>query len=343
MRAGQTHVECETFVRKPEALAWIAKREAELKAPGGMFVAKVTDPTLAEVIDRYVATTEASIGRTKAQVLRSIKRYDIARKRCSGIRASDVVNFAETLKSNVQPQTVQNYLSHLSAVFAVAEPAWGYPLDRAAMRDAFAVVKRLGITARSVKRDRRPTLDELDTLLERFSERQEAKADALPMQRLVVFAIFSTRRQEEITRITWADLDEGGSRVMVRDMKNPGQKNGNDVWVNLPPEALAVIRAMPRLKGEPRIFPFHADSVSASFTRACKILGIENLHFHDLRHEGCSRLFEMGWTVPQVATVSGHRNWQSLQRYTHVRQTGDKFAGWPWLSRVTGRQQQSGR
>jgi hypothetical protein len=32
------------------------------------------------------------------------------------------------------------------------------------------------------------------------------------------------------------------------------------------------------------------------------------LHFHDLHHEGVSRLFEMGETIPHVAAVSGHRD-----------------------------------
>lgn len=33
----------------------------------------------------------------------------------------------------------------------------------------------------------------------------------------------------------------------------------------------------------------------------------------------------------QVASVSGHRSWQSLKRYTHMDEVGDKWAGWPWL------------
>ena len=45
---------------------------------------------------------------------------------------------------------------------------------------------------------------------------------------------------------------------------------------------------------------------------------------------GLSRLFEMGKTIPQAASVSGHRSWQSLQRYTHLRQTGDKYEHWQW-------------
>ena len=66
-------------------------------------------------------------------------------------------------------------------------------------------------------------------------------------------------------------------------------------------------------------------------TRACQQLEIKDLHFHDLRHEGVSWLFEMGRTIPQVAIVSGHRSWSSLKRYSHLRQAGDNFAGWKWL------------
>jgi integrase len=64
------------------------------------------------------------------------------------------------------------------------------------------------------------------------------------------------------------------------------------------------------------------------------MLDIKDLKFHDLRHEGVSRLFELGKTIPQVASVSGHRSWQNLQRYTHIRTVGDKWANWRWLETV---------
>jgi integrase len=150
---------------------------------------------------------------------------------------------------------------------------------------------------------------------------------------VIAFAIFSTRRQDEICRIVWSDLDEEGSRVLVRDMKDPDKKEGNDVWCELPPDAMNIIKSMPRVSDQ--IFPYNADAVSAAFTRACSFLGIPDLRFHDLRHDGISRLFEMGKNIPQAACVSGHRSWSSLQRYTHIRQTGDKYAGWEWLSLVT--------
>lgn len=67
------------------------------------------------------------------------------------------------------------------------------------------------------------------------------------------------------------------------------------------------------------------------------MLGIKDLHFHDLRHEGISRLFEMAQTIPQVASVSGHRSWQSLKRYTNMEEVGDKWANWKWLDVVAAK------
>lgn len=316
------HQEARTFDRRQAAKAWLARRETELAAPGGL--ERRPDPPLRDVIDRYVAESRKEIGRTKAQVLATIKTYDIADLACSKVTSAEIVAFARALP--VAPQTVQNYLSHLSAVFAVARPAWGYPLDQQAIKDAFAVAKRMGLTAKGRARDRRPTLAELDRIMEHFGEVRAKRPRSMPMRKIIAFAIFSTRRQEEITRIAWADYDK--TRVLVRDMKHPGDKAGNDTWCDLPPEATAIIETMPRTKGP--IFPYSTDAISAAFTRACAVLGIEDLHFHDLRHDGVSRLFEMGRTIPQAASVSGHRSWQSLKRYTHLRQSGDKYERWRW-------------
>jgi integrase len=246
----------------------------------------------------------------------------------------DVVTFArQKLDDGVQPQTVANYLSHLGAVFSIARAAWNYALDPQAIEDAWKVTKRLGMTRKSKVRDRRPSLEELDKLITHFIERSTRRPSSVPMHRLIAFAIFSTRRQEEITRIRWADLDAEGMRVLVRDMKNPGEKIGNDVWCDLPEQALSIIKSMP--KAADQIFPYSTDAVSAAFTRACQFLGIEDLHFHDLRHDGVSRLFELGLNIPHVAAVSGHRSWTSLKRYTHLRHTGDKYKAWKWMEALT--------
>jgi integrase len=202
----------------------------------------------------------------------------------------------------------------------------GYPLSRQEFDDAVTVIKKLGLIRKGNERNRRPTLEELDRLMEHFGRVRDHRPSSIPMRKIVGFALFSTRRQEEITLLRWEDLD--GDRILVRDMKHPGDKNGNNVYCELPPEALAIINSMPR-DGE-RIFPYSTDAISTAFTRACRILGIEDLRFHDLRHEGISRLFEMGRTIPHVAAVSGHRSWTSLKRYTHIRQSKDKYENWKW-------------
>jgi integrase len=316
------HREAQTFDRKQAARHWLFRRETELREPGAL--EKAPDPPLADVIDRYITESRRKIGRTKAQVLRTIKTHRIASLPCSKITSTDVVAFAQSLP--VQPQTVHNYLSHLAAVFAVAKPAWGYPLNRQAIKDAMVVTKRLGVTSKSRSRDRRPTLAELDRLMQHFGTVKARRPLSAPMQKIVIFALFSTRRLEEITRIRWDDYDE--NRVLVRDMKHPGDKQGNDTWCELPPPASAIIESMPKAAKE--IFPYSTDAIGAAFTRACKVLGIDDLVLHDMRHEGISRLFEMGRTIPQVASVSGHRSWQSLKRYTHLRSVGDKYENWSW-------------
>jgi integrase len=331
-REGEiVHRESRTFNDRAMAQGWLNRRETELEKPGGIEAAKIGKETLGDAIDKYIATSRKEIGRTKTQVLETLKGLNIANKRCRDIASQDIVELAELLSEDRQPQTVANYLSHLQSVFAIAKPAWGFELDPQAMAGAIKVTRRLGLTSKSKQRDRRPTLVELDQLMEHFGQVRANRPKTAPMQKIVVFALFSTRRQEEITRIVWKDHEHG--RVLVRDMKHPGDKLGNDTWCDLVPEAERVIKSMPKVAAE--IFPFTTDAISAAFTRACQMLGIEDLHFHDLRHEGISRLFEMGWNIPHVASVSGHRSWQSLKRYTHLRHTGDKYANRKWLKKVT--------
>jgi integrase len=327
---GKTiHREAQTFDRKPAANAWIVKREAELRRPGGL--EHKEDPTLAAVIDRYIEESKSPVQGNKAQVLKTVKHSDLGDTKCSDITSQALVSFARALNKNVEPQTCGNYFSHLSNIFTVAGPAWGYPLSRQQFDNAVTVMKKLGLIGKAVERSRRPALEELDRLMEHFGRIQHHRPSSIPMQKIVAFAIFSTRRQEEITLLRWDDLDE--DRILVRDMKHPGDKKGNNVYCEVTPEALAIIKSMPR--AEPQIFPYTTDAISAAFTRACRFLGIQDLRFHDLRHEGISRLFEMGKTIPQAAAVSGHRSWTSLKRYAHIRHSKDKYQDWKWKATVT--------
>jgi integrase len=335
------HRESRTFDNRRAAVAWGKQRETELDQPGALTALKRPDGTLADAIDRHIKDLGDKIGKTKRQVLLKVRTYPIAEMSFAEIQSSYIVELARQIADNgAQPQTVLNYMAHLQTVFEVARRGYGFEVDPHAMGDALYSLRKSQAVAKSNRRERRPTREEMDKLVGYFAERAERSPHSAPMVEIIVFAMFSTRRMEEITRIRWGDLEQPHdghlARVLVRDMKNPGQKRGNNVWCDLPPEALAVVNGMPRTSE--RIFPYTVDAVGAAFTRACRVLGINNeempddhrLHFHDLRHEGISRLFEIGWNIPVVATVSGHRSWDSLKRYAQIRKTGDKWKDWDW-------------
>ncbi|MBD9398014.1 MULTISPECIES: site-specific integrase [unclassified Pseudomonas] len=335
---AQVYTESQTFARKKAAEAWAKRRETELSEPGALVRAKTPKAQLKDVIAQYLAEVGKAqpLGITKEQTLERIANSYLGQMAPVELTSQVLVDFALWRMSKeggaVKPQTVGNDLAHLGAVLTVARPAWGHDVNPAAMVDARQVLKKLGYKLVSRERDRRVTPDELGLLLTLFSEVIKVRPLSVHMPKIVLFAFYSTRRQEEIIRIRWDDLDEKRQAVLVRDMKNPGNKWGNDTWCHLPDEAWAIIQSMPRVYEE--IFPWTVDAIQGAWARAYKRSGIKDLRFHDLRHAGVSRLFEMDWDIPRVASVSGHRDWNSLRRYTHLHGRGDLFANWDWLPKV---------
>ncbi|MCQ4311749.1 site-specific integrase [Pseudomonas stutzeri] len=334
----QVYQESQTFERKKAAEVWAKRRETELNEPGAIERSARSGHILADIIDRYLQEVGKAqpLGKTKEATLNAIRRSYLGQLTDKQVTSQTLVDFALWRMGpeggGVKPQTAGNDLAHLGAVMSVANAAWGYEIDPVAMMRARLVLKKLGYKMKSRERDRRPTMEELDRLLGAFFRSHSSRPTSMPMAKIAAFALFSTRRQEEIVRIRWADLDEKRRAVLVRDMKNPGDKWGNDVWCNLPDEAWGIIQSMPRVYEE--IFPYTVDAIQGAWARAVEAEQVVDLHFHDLRHEGISRLFEMGWDIPRVSSVSGHRNWNSLRRYTHLHAQGDRYGDWEWLPKV---------
>jgi integrase len=139
----------------------------------------------------------------------------------------------------------------------------------------------------------------------------------IPMQAVLDFAIASARRQAEICRLEWRDNDEENRTGLVRDAKHPTAREGNHRRFKYTPEAWAIVERQPRTSEY--IFPYDPKSVGAAFTRACRLLGIKDLRFHDLRHEATSRLFERGYQIHEVAQFTLHDSWNELKRYANLK------------------------
>jgi hypothetical protein len=118
-----------------------------------------------------------------AQVFKTIKNSDLGDLKCSEITSQKLVAFAKDLTQNLERQTCGNYFSYLSSIFTVARPAWGYPLSRQEFEDSVTVLKNLGLIRKGSERDRRPTLEELDKLLEHFGRIQDPSASRIPSLR----------------------------------------------------------------------------------------------------------------------------------------------------------------
>ena len=94
-------------------------------------------------------------------------------------------------------------------------------------------------------------------------------------------------------------------------------KNGTNRTVPSSYKAVSVLEMLPTKTSY--IFATTDTAVRLAWPRLTKRAGIHNLHFHDLRHEAISRLFEKGNTIPEIAAVSGHRTMSQLFRYAHSK------------------------
>ena len=321
------YTESETFTKKGVAKAWADRREAELKVPGVLEKLLHSGVTVSQVLQWYKEDFDGAskFGRSKLSHI----DYLIAHEELSSLDALHLTSgqlfaYAKSRRAGgTGPSTLNNDFIWLRNAFRAVRIGRDVPVSLEPIDDAAYLCRKEKMIARSNKRDRRPELSELDKLLEHFAGMRKA---SIPMQDVILFALFSSRRQDEITRIRWADVDEDKQRVLVRDMKHP--QNKIDTWVFVPDRAWEVMQRQP--KDQECIFPYNGKSISAAFTRACKMQGIEDLRFHDLRHECASWLFEQGLDIPRVAGVTGHKSWGSLQRYTHLSEQGvfDRYEKW---------------
>lgn len=60
------------------------------------------------------------------------------------------------------------------------------------------------------------------------------------------------------------------------------------------------------------------NGIKKCFKAVCKLAGVENLRFHDLRHTGATRMVAAGVPLPVVKQILNHASIQTTMRYAHT-------------------------
>ncbi|QQN38954.1 tyrosine recombinase XerC [Acinetobacter sp. CS-2] len=335
--------ESKTFGSKKVAAIWLAKREAEIEEnPEILFGQEdVIDLTLTNAISKYLAEVGAEYGRTKTYSLKLIQKFPIARHVITKIKSTHIAEHVALRKKGIEDlglvpvasSTLQHELLHIRGVLSHAAVMWDIDIDLNAFDKATAQLRKTRQISSSQKRDRLPMNEELVALTKYFVQKWRNPAYSYPMHLIIWFAIYSCRREAEITRMELNDFDRHNNSWKIRDLKNPTGSKGNHKEFNVLPQCKKIIellseknvraRMLKRGYSDEYLIPLSPKTIGGEFRKACKLLGIEDLKFHDLRHEGCTRLAEQGLTIPQIQQVSLHDSWGSLERYVSVKRRKD--------------------
>jgi integrase len=276
-------------------------------------------PNTAEIIGRYMVETDVRPEKqaTAYYTLRKLQAMPIGALDAAHMSMGDIIGHCRDRRKTVQPFTVKQDLGFLGSALNYAHDAWGMAeVSDQAIKEAWKTLRKLKYVGPGRKRDRRPTADEIAKLLAYFTEQD--KRSVIQMAPIARFQIASCRRIGETCRLLWEDLDIENKTILVRDVKHPTKKEGNHKLMPLLNGSFDIIMAQP--KTDARIFPYNPKSVGQRYTLAKKDLGIDGLHLHDSRREGASRLFEEGYSVPEVMLVTLHENPTILQTvYTKLK------------------------
>jgi integrase len=292
-----------SFLNRKDALYWA--RQIELRADTNELLhdpKQLFNLKLSELIQRYlVEIVSFKKGRkVERDILKPILRQKFAAYSLKDINPKIFATYRDRRLETVRPATINRELGILQHMFKIARIEWGIPLPN----NPIELIQK---PKPDKPRKRRLEAGEFEAL------RNAVKGStASYLWPLVELAVQTGMRRGEILKAEWRDLD-----LQARKLTLYATKNGEDRSIPLTNRATEILSDLPRT--DDRIFPVSPVAVRHSWERLRKRAGIEDLHFHDLRHEAISRFFEMGLSVPEVALISGHKDYRMLARYTHLR------------------------
>lgn len=320
----------QTFENKQDAQRWARQQEADIERaraiPAGLRL------TFGELVETYLDGMDGKrMGTTKLWTIKRLQQ-SLARLRLEEINKRSILNYVQTRENEgAGPATVLTDLGYLRTVLlyggSMCDGEEAAALALTHLSAARALLTHACRAAPSRRRERRPTEDELARLEQYFYERPRSTT---PMWDIALFAICTCLRLGELVQVQWDHIDFEKRTLFVPDRKDPRAVDGNngvipllcgpvDIFQKQVDPVSILTRQKTARQRAGRVFPVCEQTVTVAWGIACRSCGVENLHFHDLRHDGVSRLFEAGYDIPQVAVVSGHKSWKHLQRYTNLR------------------------
>lgn len=154
-----------------------------------------------------------------------------------------------------------------------------------------------------------------------YLARAEATYVHVPwIETFVQFQLMTGARRSETLALTWDNVDFEAQTAFI-----PESKNGRPRKLALRSELIGHLRQLPRI-GE-LVFPMSVDALRKAWARICQaagLVGSDELHIHDLRHEAISRVADSGgrlaggFSLVDLQSFSGHRDTRMLLRYTHL-------------------------
>lgn len=317
-RGNASHIK--TFTSKADAATWAREIESEMEL--GTFRSRVEgeSTTLSDAFGRYLR--EVTVNKKgKVQEENRIKRWQasaLGARYLATIKGADMAKFRDDWREKGKAEnTIRLELALISHLFETARREWR-------MEALQNPVRSITLPGSSEQRDRRLRDGEEFYLMAALDEAGHPAA-----RPIVQFALETAMRQSEMLRLTWENIDADQRVAHLADTKNGTQRN-----VPLSTRALAILEELP---ADVKPFPFNQDWIVKAFARSCKAGAakyledcyakhkkpvksfLEDLHFHDMRHEATTRLFERGLDIMEVAAITGHKSLAMLKRYTHLR------------------------
>lgn len=139
----------------------------------------------------------------------------------------------------------------------------------------------------------------------------------LPLQVLALASCLTLLRVSELLSLRWDQFDSSVLEVPV--------KGGRLKRLPLTPPIVGLLSRLPHLG--PWVFtnpatmkPYTSAGVKASWRRACCRAEIKDFRFHDLRHQGATLLYELGYDEGMIKRIGGWRSTAAMERYRHIRE-----------------------